>query len=272
MLHNGLQFLRTALMLSQNRRIQREPKHSRFPGRFKMMNTILTVDKDAVAYEREVAEWVNYGIDALRVDTMTEAINLLTHGSDFLFVIINEDTVPDFMSKLRIMRDAANLPIFVITTNYTIEKKLKAMDCGADVYERSDAYIKNNVIGALELLKSKNKWTKRQPKSLRVLTGGDIILSPLRRNVFIKDNKVSLTRKEFDILQCLMSNNGYVVTHARLMRKVWGDKRKLRNTDVLWRTINRLRGKLYEIAPANKYIEIERGVGYKFSLIKEDDE
>jgi DNA-binding response OmpR family regulator len=170
------------------------------------------------------------------------------------------------------MRDAANLPIFVITSNYTIEKKLRAMDCGADVYEHFCSYVKNNVVGALELLKSKNRWAKRPSKSLRVLTGGDIILSPLRRSVFIKDIKASLTRKEFDILQCLMANNGYVVTHARLLQKVWRGKRKLQNTDVLWRTVNRLRGKLSEISPANKYIEIERGVGYKFSLPKGNDE
>jgi len=238
-----------------------------------MSNTILAVDKDAAVHEKEAAEWREHGIDALRVDTMTEAINLLAHGGEYLFVAINEDTVPDFMSKLRMMRDAANAPIFVITSNYTMEKKLKAMDCGADAYEHFGMYvIKDNVISALKLLKSKNKNTKRPPKSLRVLTGGDVILSPLRRSVYINDVKVPLTRKEFDILQCLMANNGYVVTHARLMRKVWGDKRKFKNTDVLWRTINRLRGKLAGVSQANKYIEIERGVGYKFSLTKENDE
>ena len=231
-----------------------------------MINTILAIDKDAAVHERETAEWKNYGIDALRIDTMMEAISMLAHGGKFLFVAINEDTIPDFMSKLRIMRDATNLPIFVITSNYTIEKKLKAMDCGADVYEHFDEYIKNNVIGALALLKAHNKWAKRPSKSLRIITGGDMVLSPLRRSVFIKDTPVSLTRKEFDVLQCLMSNNGSVVTHAQLMRKVWGGKYKLKDTDVLWRTVNRLRGKLSEISPVNKYIKIERGVGYKFSL------
>jgi len=229
------------------------------------MNTILAVDKDAVIHERETAEWLKYGIDALRVDTMTEAISLLVHRDDFLFVAINEDTIPGFMLQMRIMRDVTKLSIFVITSNYTIEKKLKAMDCGADVYDHFNAYIKNNVISALALLKAKKRRAKLMPKSLRILTGGDIILSPLRRSVFIKDVKVSLTKKEFDVLHCLMAVNGHVVTHARLIRKVWRYESEWTDTDVLWRTVDRLRGKLAETSPTNEYIIIERGVGYKFS-------
>jgi len=230
------------------------------------MNTILAVDKDAIVHERETAEWENYGISALRADTMSEAINMLAHRDDFLFIAINEDTIPDFMSQLRIMRDATNLSIFVITSNYSIDKKIRAMDCGADVYDHFNAYIKNNIIDALALLKAKKSRPKRQPKQLRVLTGGGIILSPLHRSVFINDIKVSLTKKEFDILQCLMADNERVVSHSRLIRKVWGHKVELKETVVLWKTVDRLRSKLSKVSQStNEYIEIERGVGYRFS-------
>jgi DNA-binding response OmpR family regulator len=228
------------------------------------MNIILAVDKDSAVHERKTAEWEKYGIDALRVDTMNEAICLLAHRDDFLFVAINEDTIPDFMPKLRIMREVTGLPVFVITSNYTIEKKLKAMYCGADVYDHFNAYVKNSVIGALEMLRAQNRVPARLPEPLRVLTGGGIILSPLRRNVFIKDIEVFLTRKEFDVLHCLMANNGDTVTHARLMKKVWGDITEWEDTDVLRLTVDRLRRKLSEISPAKEYIEIERGAGYRF--------
>ena len=231
----------------------------------KTMNTIIAVDKDADVHMRETAEWANYGIEAFRIDTMAEAINLLSHSGNYLFVVINEDTIPDFMLKLRLLRDVTSLPIFVITSNYTIEKKLKAMDYGADAYDHFDAYIKKDVIGELESLKEQAKWAKR-PAKPPVLTGGDIILSPLRRCVLIKDNLAPLTRKEFDVLQCLMSGNGHVVTHPKLIRKVWGDKHSLKNTDILWRTVDRLRRKIAELSPTEEYIEIERGVGYRFSL------
>ena len=231
----------------------------------KVVNTILAVDTDVAVHERETAEWRQYGFDALRVDTMTEAISLLARRDDFISVAINEDTIPEFMLQLHIMRDVTDLPIFVITSNYTIDKSLKAMSYGVDVYDDFNAYSKNNVLGALSLLKTQNKWVKRPTKTLKVLTGGGIILSPLRRSVFIKDIPVFLAKKEFDILQYLMANSERVVTHARLMRKVWGDRYKSKDMTVLWRTVDRLRRKLFEVSPENEYLEIERGVGYRFS-------
>lgn len=229
------------------------------------MKTILAIDTDIVVYNRETAEWMEHGINSLRIDTMTEAINILVNRSDFLYIAINEDTIPGFMSQLHIMRDVTYLPIFVITSNYTIEKKIKAMNCGADVYDHFNAYIKNNVIDALALLEARKKRRKSTPKHLRVLTGGDIILSPFYRKVFIRDIKVSLTKKEFDILQFLMDENSHVVTHSRLIRKIWGNKRDFKDTSILWQTIERLRKKLSEISPTNEYIEVERGVGYRFA-------
>jgi DNA-binding response OmpR family regulator len=62
-----------------------------------------------------------------------------------------------------------------------------------------------------------------------------------------------------------MDGREQVVTHARLIRKVWGSKRDLENAAILWQSIDRLRKKLSKISPTNEYIEIERGVGYRFS-------
>jgi len=230
-----------------------------------MANTVLAVDKNAAVHKRETAAWEKYGIGSLRVEMMSEAIKLLARRGDFLFIVINEDTIPDFMFQLCIMRDVTRLPIFVITSSYTIEKKVNAMGCGADVYDSFDTYAKDSVISALALLKTQNRRAKRPQKPFRILTGGDIILSPLRRNVFINDTEVPLTKKEFDVLQLLMANNDYVVTHERLLREIWGDNHDLNKTDVVLRTVDSLRGKISEISKANKYIEVEHGVGCRFT-------
>jgi len=129
-----------------------------------MVNTILAVDKDAAVHNRESTEWLLHGINALRVNTMIEAIDLLTRGNDFLFIAINEDTIPDFMEKLPVMRETTLLPIFVITSNYTIEKKVKAMYAGADVYDHFSSYAKKDVLGALASLTAQNRLAKRTPK------------------------------------------------------------------------------------------------------------
>ena len=126
------------------------------------MNTILAIDKGTATYDRGAANRRVHGMNALHVDTMEEAVNLLlAREDDFIFIVINEDTIPDFMSKLRIMRAVTSLPIFVATSSYTIVKEVQANDCGADVYDHFKAYAKNNIIGALASFTTRNRRVKR---------------------------------------------------------------------------------------------------------------
>ena len=230
------------------------------------MERILAVDTNVAVHEEQTEEWAKYGIGTQRVNTMSDAVSRLVKGDEFLFVVINEDTITDFMKQLPVMRDATELPIFVVTSTYTVEKKIKAMALGADVYDPFISYTKQNVLLALETLKAQNRRAKSPQKQVAVLTGGDIVLAQLRRKVFVKDTEVSLAKKEFDILRYLMANGGYVVAHRQLMEEIWGEDYNEKDTDILWRTVNRIRTKLAKINPDNEYIRIERGVGYVFEL------
>jgi DNA-binding response OmpR family regulator len=229
-----------------------------------IVNTILAVDINIAVHEHQSAEWAKYGINTLRVDSMHEAISLLVRSDEFFFIAINEDSIPDFMLQLRIMRDVTDIPVFVLTSSYTIDKKIKAMNYGADAYDPFNAYAKDNVLSALELIKAQNRWAKRKHTPMPVLVGGSIILSQSRRKVFVENTEISLTKKEFDILRYLMVNSGHVVTHVRLLQNVWGEEYSETDTEVLWRTINRLRNKLSKASSADGYIKVERGVGYQF--------
>ena len=230
------------------------------------MECILSVDNDITSHEKAVAEWKKYGISIKRVDTMHEAIKQLNESGNYLFVGINEDAIPDFMTMLPILRDVTEIPIFVMSSEYTIDKNVRAMSLGADAYDHYNTQPKQNVLLALEILKAQKRWAKRPFSQLEVLAYGEIILSKPRRKVFVNDVEVSLGKKEFDILRYLMMNYGCVVEHKQLLEEIWGESYIEKDTDVLWRTINRLRVKLSEKYPAHEYIKIERGVGYIFEL------
>jgi len=96
-----------------------------------MKDRIMAVDKDQSVHDQQTAEWVKIGVDTLRVDTMSEAITRLTRNEKFLFVAINEDSVPNFWEKLRIMRDVTQTPIYIITSTYAVAKHTKAVNYGA---------------------------------------------------------------------------------------------------------------------------------------------
>jgi DNA-binding response OmpR family regulator len=218
---------------------------------------MLAVDKNVTVFERRTGGWAKYGVAPQRVDSMREAIYRLIQGEKFYFIVINEDTVPEFMPLLPIMRDVTEAPIFVLTSNYTVEKRTTALKNGADVYDPIHAQPRHNILSMLELLK---RWSDRS-LNLEVLVGGDIVLSQPRRKVFIKDNEIALSKTEFAILHYLMSNTGCVMTHEQILKAAW-DEYIESDVGVLWRAVNRLRAKLP--APANEYIKIVRGVGYVF--------
>ncbi|MCL2023085.1 MAG: response regulator transcription factor [Oscillospiraceae bacterium] len=226
------------------------------------MNPILAVDTSLDIHKQQTAQWTKYGVDTLRVDTMQEAIVQLSGDEDFLFVVINEDSVPDYLRKLRIIRYVTNIPIFVLTSNYEIDKKIKAMNHGADVYDTFAAYEKRAILSILDLLKSQSRRPILNP--LPLLDAKDLVLSRSCRSVFINNIEVPLTKKEFEILQMLMAETGHPIPHLKLLQKVWGNEYGISDIDVLWRTVYRLRGKLAQATPGIQHISIVRGVGYRF--------
>ena len=87
---------------------------------------------------------------------------------------------------------------------------------------------------------------------------------PLKRNVTKRGQIVHLTRKEFDILHCLMSRAGRVITYAKLLTAVWGaDCRE--EVEYLRTFVRQLRKKI-EDDPSNPiYLLTDVYVGYRFA-------
>jgi len=227
--------------------------------------TILAIDKYVDVHEEHTAEWKKYGIETRRADTIREAIALLTQGGKYLFVVINEDSFPDFMSQVQVIHDTTDTPVFVLTSNYSVEKEIKALQRGADVYSPFGETVGENIASEMELYNANARWAGSKREPLPVLTGANIVLLPEQRAVFVDDTRVSLAKKEFDVLLNLMENRNRIVPHLQLLKTVWGDEYGEKDTPVLWQTVDRLRRKLYKISSAKNCIKVERNIGYMFS-------
>ena len=94
-----------------------------------------------------------------------------------------------------------------------------------------------------------------------VLACGDLMLDMANYKVFVEEQPVSLTFKEFELLRFLMTNRGKVFTREALLNRVWGYEYfgGARTVDV---HIRRLRSKIE--TGATVYIETVRNVGYRF--------
>jgi two-component system phosphate regulon response regulator PhoB len=104
----------------------------------------------------------------------------------------------------------------------------------------------------------KNSELGAGPSTIHI---GDLVIHPERREVLVNGTKVTLTYTEFGILLCLAERPGWVFTNGQILEAVRGLDH---NTQYHSLTVHMtaLRRKL---GPAGKYIETERGVGYRLN-------
>ena len=149
------------------------------------------------------------------------------------------------------------VPVLMLTARDAVEDKVKGLDAGADDYLTKPF--------AFDELLARIRALLRRPRTLEkevVLTAEDIKLDLLARRVWVKDHEVSLSQKEFALLEFLMRKKGEVVSRAQIAEHVWDlHFDPMSNTiDVF---INFLRKKI-DSGRGKSFIETVRGSGYRF--------
>ena len=163
------------------------------------------------------------------------------------------------LGVLQRIREQSKVPVIMLTAKGEDLDKILGLDYGADDYMTKPFNIlelKARVKAVFRRLNGNNNEQVVRFKNM------EINLS--NRNVIIDDKEVSLTAKEFDLLQLFASNPGKVYSRESLLEIVWkydylGD---LRTVDV---HIRRLREKIEANPSQPSFIFTKWGVGYYFA-------
>lgn len=159
------------------------------------------------------------------------------------------------------IRKVKIMPIIVISAKTAQEDKINVLRIGADdfickpfdIYEviaRVEAQLRRYT----EFSSSKEKENKLKYKN--------IILDIEAREVLVNNKVLSLTVREFKILELLMSNPKKVFTRSNLFESVWNDE-FLGDDNTINVHISNLRSKLAEEDSETKYIQTVWGIGFK---------
>jgi len=158
----------------------------------------------------------------------------------------------------RRVRLESNVPIIMLTAKDDVTDKVAGLDMGADDYMTKPFAIEEllaRIRVALNRVKNMTKDVKGD-----ILQIGDLKLNLASRSAYYKDDELVLTKKEFELLECLMRNKNVALTREQLLNKVWGYE-YFGDTNVVDVYIRYLRLKIDE-----KYgvqlISTVRGVGY----------
>lgn len=212
-------------------------------------------------FEEVQKEWLKYHVFIKMVQSMPEALKLLTK-MDFLLVVIIADGV-DYLPHLKLMRDMKPMPILVLSSQYNASEKLEAIRLGADEYLPFPPTVEEAVASGRALIRRYTVLNHQAEKPLTIITYHDIFMCVEYRKLFLKGKEIELTRKEFDFLHLLLSSIGRVYTHEQIYRHVWADETDgMSGNYAVWCLVARVRKKLRSIPDTLEYIKTVRDVGY----------
>jgi two-component system copper resistance phosphate regulon response regulator CusR len=151
-------------------------------------------------------------------------------------------------------------PIIMLTAKDTIEDKIKGLDVGADDY-----LAKPFSFGEL-LARIRALLRRAQDYKTQTLQVADLELDPVSHKVTRAGKEITLTGKEYALLEYLMRNKGRIVTEANIIDHVW-DMQAEPFTNVVGVYIHYLRNKV-DKGFKKKLIHTVRTLGY----VMRDDE
>lgn len=170
-----------------------------------------------------------------------------------LDIMLPKDDGLQILKKIRGSARFSEIPVILVTAKTGEIDAVKGLDAGADDYIAKP-------FGVMELVSRVKAVLRRTQRKVKtVLNYKEIELDESRHTVFVGENEIDLTYKEYEILKNLIRNKGIVLSRDRLMDIVWGYdfEQGNRTVDV---HIQSLRKKL---GSAGEYIKTIRNVGYK---------
>jgi len=161
----------------------------------------------------------------------------------------------------RRLREWSQVPVVVVSALDGEEEKIAALDAGADDYV-TKPYAVGELLARLRAVSRRAAAPAGEPATVRF---GEVEVDLARREVRRDGVPVHLTPNEYGLLAELARHPGRVLTHAALLRTVWGPA-YASETTYLRTYVRSLRRKLEPVPSRPRHLVTETGVGYRLRL------
>ena len=170
-----------------------------------------------------------------------------------LDIMLPDEDGLEILKKVRNAPETKKIPVIMVTAKTTEIDKVKGLDLGADDYLTKP-------FGVMELI-SRVKALLRRSKGMeeeKFLSLGNIFVDFEKHSVYVDDEPIELTYKEFELLKLLIQNQGIVLKRDVIMDRIWsldyeGESRTL---DVHIKTLR------HKLKDGGNRIKTVRNVGY----------
>jgi DNA-binding response OmpR family regulator len=211
--------------------------------------------------ERQLAETLRWGLEAegYAVDLAHDGIEGLELGQEHWYQAIVLDIMLPKLNGYKVcqaLRErGVTTPILMLTAKDGEYDEAEALDTGADDFLRKPfSYV---------VLKARLRALTRRGRTgaSAVLSFDDIELDPAKRVVRRAKQLVSLTSKEFAVLECLLRHGEQVVAKHEILEQVW-DMAFRGDPNIVEVYVSSLRRKL-DAPFGRRTIQTVRGIGYR---------
>jgi two-component system alkaline phosphatase synthesis response regulator PhoP len=215
--------------------------------------------------EEDLCEILQYNLDNEGFITdvahsAEEAMIMPVHEFDLLLLDVMMGPVSGFKLADKLRKEQNNpIPIIFLTAKDTENDLLTGFSLGADDYI-SKPFSLNELTARVKAVLKRSESGKSNSKV--PVNYGDVELDTVRKRVIIDNEKIELTRKEFEILKLLIENHGKIYSREDILNIVW-EKDVIVTNRTVDVNITRLRNKL---GKQGALLKNKTGYGYYYEL------
>lgn len=160
------------------------------------------------------------GIEVIRAGDGEEALRLFSN--ERFDVVILDIMLPkiDGWRVLREIRETSKVPVIILSAKGEEYDRLKGFDLGVDDYV-AKPFSPKELLARVRVVLRRNEATKMKPEVSGFSFKG-LLVDFASRNVVVDGEKVRLTRREYDLLEFMIRNEGIVLSRETILEAVWG--------------------------------------------------
>lgn len=229
-----------------------------------MNEKVLVVDDDEEIANLVSIYLTNEGYEVIKAYDGLEALNMVNNYKPQLVILDIMMPGIDGIEVCKKIRESLNVPIIMLSAKVQGSDKIAGLLTGADDYitkpfDQLEFIVRVKTLMRRTYLFDK-KGNEKQDRDSLIL--GSLTIKKATHSVFVNDQKIELTAKEFEILYLLASNPGRVFSAEEIFKSVWQERYFQSNNTVMVH-ISNLRDKIEGYLNGEKLIHTVWGVGYK---------
>lgn len=234
-----------------------------------MKHTILLVEDELGIRETVKIFLKSQNYEVIEAENGKEGLVALQNNDIHLAIVDIMMPVMDGLTMTMKLREVSDIPVIFLTAKTEDIDKITGLNLGADDYITKPfepmeliARVNSNLRRYEQILNLKGSTQK---PSNQLIVGG-LVLDQATKEVFVNGQSVRLTKKEFQILELLMSYPGKVYSAEEIYESIWEETAI--NTETIMVHVRRLREKIEANPKHPEYLKAVWGVGYKIEKME----